>query len=354
MTKKVFNMQGGLHSAAAFTAFENAAWGSCVANAGSFTVSAGTGMNVQIAAGDGIISTQNSGKRIQTDAVETAAVAAASPSYSRIDTVVAYIDNAVVPTTSVVDNTNGVLKFASVAGTAAATPLAPSAAAIQSAIGAGNAYMALYNVTVPSNATNLTAATFTDMRKVLMPVTSDAVGIITAAMLASNSVTTVKVGDLQITNSKIANDTITAAKLAANISGAFSAYDNRTTGTAIPTSVFTRVDYNTELFDVNNWFDTVNARYTPQVAGYYQLNAFVGLLSVGDTATIHVVIRKNGTNLHWTRVKQSGGGEAGGMVNCIAYANGSTDYFDVAVFSAGGNTNVGGSQQNHWFNGARV
>lgn len=167
MTKKVFNMQGGLHSAAAFTAFENAAWGSCVANAGSFTVSAGTGMNVQIAAGDGIISTQNSGKRIQTDAVETAAVAAASPSYSRIDTVVAYIDNAVVPTTSVVDNTNGVLKFACVAGTAAATPLAPSGAAIQAAIGAGNSYMVLYNVTVPSNATNLTAATFTDLRKVI-------------------------------------------------------------------------------------------------------------------------------------------------------------------------------------------
>ena len=207
MTKKVFNMQGGLHSAAAFTAFENAAWGSCVANAGSFTVSAGTGMNVQIAAGDGIISTQNSGKRIQTDAVETAAVAAASPSYSRIDTVVAYIDNAVVPTTSVVDNTNGVLKFASVAGTAAATPLAPSAASIQAAIGAGNSYMVLYNVTVPSNATNLTGATFNDQRKVI--------GIITPEQLPTDIITAPKIKDGAVTNAKIAGG-ITNDKLASN------------------------------------------------------------------------------------------------------------------------------------------
>jgi hypothetical protein len=106
MTKKVFNMAGGMHSAAAYSAFENRAYGSVVASPTSFVVSAGTGMNASISAGDGLISVDaNSAKRIQTDATETVAVAAASTSYGRIDSVVAYIDNAVTPTTSVVDNT---------------------------------------------------------------------------------------------------------------------------------------------------------------------------------------------------------------------------------------------------------
>lgn len=168
MTKKVFNMEGGLHSAAAYSAFENRAYGSCVASTDSFVVTAGTGMNARISPGDGLIDTGlNFARRIQSDAQETVSVEPASTSFNRIDSVVAYIDTAVTPTTSVVDNTNGVLKFASVAGTAASTPQAPNQATIQSAIGAGNPYLVLANITIPSNATNLTNATFTDVRSIL-------------------------------------------------------------------------------------------------------------------------------------------------------------------------------------------
>lgn len=163
MTKKVFNMQGGMHSAAAFTAFENGAFGSVKSKGSDFTVTAGTGMNINISAGNGIISTPNSGKRIQSDAVETVSVSAASATYSRIDSVVAYIDNAVQPTTSVIDNTNGILNFAVVSGTASGTPTAPSQAMIQSAIGASNNYMILANITIPAGATSLTNATFTNV-----------------------------------------------------------------------------------------------------------------------------------------------------------------------------------------------
>lgn len=166
MTKRVFNMGGGAHSDAAYTAFENAAYGSCVANATSLAVSAGGGMSVRIAAGDGIISTPSSGKRIQSDAIETVTISAANATYSRIDSVVVYIDSAVQPTTAVIDNVNGILKFAAVAGTPAASPTAPTESMIQAAIGAGNRYMVLADVKVPNGATSMNTATFTDRRKV--------------------------------------------------------------------------------------------------------------------------------------------------------------------------------------------
>lgn len=166
MTKRVFNMDGGAHSYAAYTAFENAAYGSCVANATSLAVSAGSGMSVRIAAGDGIISTPSSGRRIQSDAIETVTISAANATYPRIDSVVAYIDSAVQPTTAVIDNVNGILKFAAVAGTPAASPTAPTESMIQAAIGAGNRYMVLADVKVPNGATSMNTATFTDRRKV--------------------------------------------------------------------------------------------------------------------------------------------------------------------------------------------
>ena len=166
MTKRVFNMGGGAHSDAAYTAFENAAYGSCVANATSLAVSAGSGMSVRIAAGDAIISTPSSGKRIQSDAIETVTISAANATYPRIDSVVVYIDSVIQPTTAVIDNVNGILKFAAVAGTPAASPTAPTESMIQAAIGAGNRYMVLADVKVPNGATSMNTATFTDRRKV--------------------------------------------------------------------------------------------------------------------------------------------------------------------------------------------
>lgn len=166
MSNKVFNMAGGLHSAAAYSAFEDALYGSCVASDTSLEVSAGTGMNVVVGIGNGLISTGTGfARRIATDATNTVSLTAASSANPRIDAIVAYIDNAVTPSTSVVDNTNGILKFKSVAGSPAATPVAPNASAIQSSVGAGNPYMVLAYVAVAKNAT--AAGTITDTRKIV-------------------------------------------------------------------------------------------------------------------------------------------------------------------------------------------
>lgn len=211
MTKKVFNMQGGLHSAAAFTAFENAAWGNCVANLDSFKVTNGAGMSVNIAPGDGIIATANSGKRIQTDATETATVAAANPSFSRVDTVVAYIDSSVSPTTTVVDNTNNILKFAVVTGTPSTVPTAPTQSMIQSAIGASNDYMPLCDVRIPIGATALNNATFTDRRNVIT--------IISTSQIADNSITTAKLQNNSVKANKIDMSSFSTTSETVSING---------------------------------------------------------------------------------------------------------------------------------------
>lgn len=166
MANKVFNMAGGLHSAAAYSAFEDELYnGNTVASYQALAVSSGTGMQVIINKGNGMIATDNMySRRIQLDANVTATITAADTSLARIDTVVIYVDNSVATTTSVVDNTNDILKTAVVKGTPAQTPTAPSTATIQSAIGAGNDFMILANVTVPAKATAITASNITDKR----------------------------------------------------------------------------------------------------------------------------------------------------------------------------------------------
>ena len=194
MANKVYNMDGGLHSSAALGGLEDAMYGSSVANSDSFKVTAGTGMNVSVSTGNGLISTGTGfARRIATDAINTVSIATASTANPRIDSVVAYIDNSVTPTTSVLNNTNDILKFKSVAGNPATTPSAPNASAIQTSVGAGNPYMVLYNVTVPANATSLTAATFTDMRNIA--------NVVSTADIADDSITSDKIdwADLQPT-----------------------------------------------------------------------------------------------------------------------------------------------------------
>lgn len=171
MATKVFNVSGGMYSGAAFSAFESRMYGSAVASADSMKVTAGTGTNLSISAGDVIIANSSDfGYRAQLTAattVSTPAVPTVS-GYSRYDAVVAYIDLSVTPDTSKVDNINaGVLKFKSVAGTAGTNPTTTSADNnIASSIGAANPYVVLAYVRVPANASAATAFTITDNRKV--------------------------------------------------------------------------------------------------------------------------------------------------------------------------------------------
>lgn len=198
MANKVYNLNGGLYSGDAFTAFEtriaSSNNGSIVASPSDLKVSAGSGMNVTVSTGAGIIGNGTlSGVRFAIDAPVTVAVSAASTANPRMDSVVAYIDKSVSASTSVVDNTDlGIVKFKSVAGTPASTPTAPSASTIQSSIGAGNPYMILANVTVPKSSTAASSFKIADMR--VTP---------TSAIITDNSITTKKLANKSVTSDKV-------------------------------------------------------------------------------------------------------------------------------------------------------
>lgn len=198
MANKVYNLNGGLYSGDAFTAFEtriaSSNNGSIVASPSDLKVSAGSGMNVTVSTGAGIIGNGTlSGVRFAIDSPVTVAVNAASTANPRMDSIVAYIDKSVSASTSVVDNTDlGIVKFKSVAGTPASTPTAPSASTIQSSIGAGNPYMILANVTVPKSSTAASSFKIADMR--VTP---------TSAIITDNSITTKKLANKSVTSDKV-------------------------------------------------------------------------------------------------------------------------------------------------------
>lgn len=198
MANKVYNLNGGLYSGDAFTAFEtriaSSNNGSIVASPSDLKVSAGSGMNVTVSTGAGIIGNGTlSGVRFAIDAPVTVAISAASTANPRMDSVVAYIDKSVSASTSVVDNTDlGIVKFKSVAGTPASAPTAPSTATIQSSIGAGNPYMVLANVTVPKSSSAASSFTITDMR--VTP---------TSSIITDNSITTSKLANKAVTSDKV-------------------------------------------------------------------------------------------------------------------------------------------------------
>ena len=82
----------------------------------------------------------------------------------RITVIVLYVDKAAATSASPPNNPN-VAKLMAVNGAASATPVVPSNAAIQSAVGSGNPYMILATVTVGAAATQITNPNITDMRE---------------------------------------------------------------------------------------------------------------------------------------------------------------------------------------------
>ena len=132
--------------------------------------------------------------------------------------------------------------------------------------------------------------------------------------------------------------TLPAATGTVMVSGnmpAFSAYANANQN--LTASTYTKVILNNKLFDTASYFDsTTNYRFTPLVAGYYQITGLVAFNSTGANPTsCFTQIYKNGSV-----VKSSSGGNANGVLEQIVagliYMNGSTDYIELYAWATGG------------------
>jgi len=89
--------------------------------------------------------------------------------------------------------------------------------------------------------------------------------------------------------------------------------------------------YSTPQFDLTGAFDTITGRFTPQVAGWYQVNASADYTAVAMTASyIAALLRKNGTT-HSASVTGASSASVQVSVSDLVYLNGTTDYVDVAA-----------------------
>jgi hypothetical protein len=121
-------------------------------------------------------------------------------------------------------------------------------------------------------------------------------------------------------------------------------------------STFTKLQLNTKVFDTASYFDaTTNYRFTPQVAGYYQINgqsAFTGAAS----GYAQINIYKNGANyLNGSASPNNTQVGAQCSVSGLIYMNGSTDYIELWAWQAsGGSLNTQANSQYNYLSGSLV
>lgn len=132
---------------------------------------------------------------------------------------------------------------------------------------------------------------------------------------------------------------------------AFSAYSN--TDQTISTSTTTKIQYGTEFFDTASAFDAItNYRFTPLVAGYYQVNATMQMQN-NALGVNSLVIYKNGSS-YFTISTYANNGTANAVVSGgqVIYMNGSTDYLEMYCRqTSGGNLTLYGLASNGGYNG---
>lgn len=132
----------------------------------------------------------------------------------------------------------------------------------------------------------------------------------------------------------------------------FSAYPS--VSTTLPANTDTKITFDVEVFDTNNCF--ANSRFTPNVAGYYQVNACASM-NFWNGIIYSVLIYKNGSTYQYgqTAYPQTVGGVRA-SISSIVYCNGTTDYIEIYgwQFSQSSNNVVGASQVSTWFNAALV
>jgi hypothetical protein len=121
---------------------------------------------------------------------------------------------------------------------------------------------------------------------------------------------------------------------------AFSAY--LSSNQSISALTYTKVQLNTETFDTANAFDsTTNYRFTPLVAGYYQVN--FSLSGSNAAYQLSPAIYKNGSAYLYTGIPTGTGNGNLASGSCVIYLNGSTDYIEFYGWQSSAGVFIGGS-----------
>jgi hypothetical protein len=120
--------------------------------------------------------------------------------------------------------------------------------------------------------------------------------------------------------------------------------------TSLTQNTLVKVNFQVEEGDSNNCYDTSLSRFTPNVAGWYNIGACVRMLSA--ETNLQLYIYKNGVQ---TKELSPGGSSLGSVAGwSLIYLNGTTDYVEIFCRQAAATQNSLASANNTWFQGYLV
>jgi hypothetical protein len=126
-----------------------------------------------------------------------------------------------------------------------------------------------------------------------------------------------------------------AAVAAGGGNPAFRAF-RATSDQSISNSTWTKVELNSETFDTANAFDsTTNYRFTPQTAGYYQINGQLKGYQSSYDRRIELAIYKNGSEIGLGSSNTGLNEDTIPTISDLIYFNGSSDYVELYVWIQG-------------------
>lgn len=144
------------------------------------------------------------------------------------------------------------------------------------------------------------------------------------------------IGVASITNTAITG-TMTQAQIGTGVAGtgpAFRAF--LTSSQSVSNGISTKVQLNGETFDTANCFDsTTNYRFTPNVAGYYNISVLGGASGSSALSYNYVQIFKNGSRVAFAIYGPYLTSYQYGQLTHLIYMNGTTDYIEMYAEVAG-------------------
>jgi hypothetical protein len=124
------------------------------------------------------------------------------------------------------------------------------------------------------------------------------------------------------------------------VSGNMPAFSAYVVNQSITTSTVTKAALSTKIFDTANAFDsTTNYRFTPQVSGYYQVNANVQTAAATTAGGVILsILYKNGSQYgsYLYEALSSNATGIAGSGSVLVQMNGTTDYLELYLFQSTG------------------
>jgi hypothetical protein len=139
---------------------------------------------------------------------------------------------------------------------------------------------------------------------------------------------------------------VSQSMLASGVAGTGPAFAAKGSATqTFGSGTWTKLAFQTELFDTNSNYDNSTYRFTPTTAGYYQINFASAANETGaGGVTLNSSVYKNGAEYSVASARDTVGQPQNLSQGCVVSLNGSTDYVEIYGFISGGTFTIAASR----------